>query len=90
MNKDRKIEFATETKEMVKMSCQDPWNETETCSCGNEAELTMTVFDDGKLCHKHKNDYKNPNEGFWFHDKVSVAIYTCRKCFKMTTLWNQY
>ena len=62
------------------------------CDCEKEAELIFVAHEmDRKnkefLCRKHDNDPEG--EGFWFHDAACFANYVCRKCFKVTAIWNQ-
>ena len=54
------------------------------------AVLTITVSEDQPgpfACNMYPNDPQG--EGYWYHDAAAWALYTCRKCFEVTVLWNQ-
>lgn len=76
---------------------QDPFPLEVDCNhCSNKAELIFVAHElnrtesskaDQFICQKYRND---PNgEGFWLHDAMCAANYMCRKCFKITAIWNQ-
>ena len=81
----------------TEMTFQDEWPETVPCAtkdCGAMAELAITVAEnqteDCPVYTLHDNDFTRPDgEGFWPHDYISVAVYICRKCGKLTARMNQ-
>jgi len=40
------------------------------------------------LCDMHEND-GGVGGDFWLHDCCAVAVYFCKKCLKVTALYNQ-
>lgn len=77
---------------------QKDFPETTKCKhCKGEARIGFVVFENfekGKtpkeqdfVCRLHPN--KPETEGYWLHDCCAVAVYFCKKCFKITALWNQ-
>jgi hypothetical protein len=76
-------------------STQRPFPKSTKCDhCAHsEALITITISEFGILGQKGQFacDLKpvGPDDGYWYHDAASWALYTCPHCFKVTVLWNQ-
>ena len=76
-------------REATILTFQSDFPVTINCTCGGEARIALAFREDStdqSICSLHKNKGVG---NFWPHDRIAVAVYFCRKCFKCLAKWSQ-
>ena len=77
-------------KDGLTQSHQGDFPETTECQkCGGNSRIGFTYFEDDEpyLCNMY--DTTGKKGGLWLHDACAVAVYFCKDCLNVTSLYNQ-
>ena len=76
--------------EGLNQSKQSPFPPQLLCRCGGRADPAFVYAEDGSEPKTVSSVRLNGGPGeYWPHDRVSVAVYICRRCFDVVAKLSQ-